>query len=179
VPEKKSSSSFDNTPLQELLLEDWLALGHDRNGFDCGVAALNEFLHKYAQQQSKKGVSTVFVLIDRREPSDLLGFYSLSAAQVEATRLSAAAQKKLPRYPIPCFRMGRLACAAKHQGKGLGKVLLGLAVERCLQARKQVAAYAVLVDAKDEQAARFYAHYGFIALRDAPLSLYLPLGAQG
>lgn len=178
--EVKSSSlvdaTFDGSQLQELKLEDWLALGHDRNKFDCGVPALNEFLSKYAQQQSKKGVSSVFVLTDNREPSNLLGFYTLSAAQVEATRLSVAAQKKLPRYPIPCFRMGRLACAANQQGKGIGKILLGLAVERCLQARKLVAAFALLVDAKDEQAASFYVYFGFSTLQDAPLSLYLPLG---
>jgi GNAT superfamily N-acetyltransferase len=173
VPDR---GAFDGGQLQELLLSDWIDLGHDRSSFDCGVPALNEFLHRYALQQSKKGVSTVYVLVDRRDPAQILGFYSLSAAQVEATRLSAAAQKKLPRYPIPCFRMGRLACSAAHQGKGLGRILLGLALERCLQARKQVAAYALLVDAKDEQAARFYEHYGFVALQDAPLSLYLPLG---
>jgi GNAT superfamily N-acetyltransferase len=176
VPEKQSASKLDASHLQELLLADWIDLGHNRAAFDCSVPALNEFLHKYAQQQSKKGVSTVYLLIDRREPKAILGFYSLSAAQVEAARLSSAAQKKLPRYPIPCFRMGRLACSAKHQGKGLGGILLGLAVERCMQARQQVAAYALLVDAKDEQAAEFYEHYGFTALQDMPLSLYLPLG---
>jgi GNAT superfamily N-acetyltransferase len=176
VPDRKSTHAFDASHLQELLLADWIELGFDRSAFDCGVPALNEFLHKYALQQSKKGVCTVYLLIDQRQPAEILGFYSLSAAQVEAARLSVAAQKKLPRYPIPCFRMGRLACSATHQGKGLGRILLGLAVERCLQARLQVAAYALLVDAKDEQAGRFYAHYGFTALQDLPLSLYLPLG---
>jgi predicted GNAT family N-acyltransferase len=176
VPEKKSAPSFDTSHLQELLLADWIYLGHSRAAFDCGVPALNEFLHKYAQQQSKKGVSTVYLLIDRREPEDTLGFYSLSAAQVEPTRLSTAAQKKLTRYPIPCFRMGRLACSAKHQGRGLGRTLLGLAVQRCMQALQQVAAYALLVDAKDRQSARFYEHYCFNALQDMPMSLYFPLG---
>jgi hypothetical protein len=128
--------TFDGSQLQEILLGDWIDLGHDRYSFDCGVPALNEFLQKFAQQQSKKGVSTVYVLIDRRDPTQILGFYSLSAAQVEATRLSAAAQKELPRYPIACFRMRRLACSQAHHGKGLGDILLGLAIERCLQARK-------------------------------------------
>ncbi len=178
MPDRSEPRQFEASQLQELLLGDWIDLGHERSSFDCGVPALNEFLLKYAQQQSKKGVSTVYVLIDQRTPSEILGFYSLSAAQVEATRLSAAAQKKLPRYPIPCFRMGRLACAKAHQGKGLGRILLGLAVERCLQARKQVAAYALLVDAKDESTARFYEHYGLTALLDTPLSLYLPLSGN-
>jgi GNAT superfamily N-acetyltransferase len=178
VPDKQSALKLDTSHLQELLLADWIDLGHDRTAFDCGVPALNEFLYKYALQQSKKGVCTVYLLIDRRAPAEILGFYSLSAAQVEATRLPAGAQKKLPRYPIPCFRMGRLACSVKHQGRGLGRILLGLAVERSLQARLQVAAYALLVDAKDDQAAHFYTHYGFIAMQDAPLNLYLPLGSN-
>jgi predicted GNAT family N-acyltransferase len=176
VPDRKSTNAFDTSHLQELLLADWISLDFDRSAFDCGVPALNEFLHKFALQQSKKGVCTVYLLIDRRQPADILGFYSLSAAQVEATRLSTIAQKKLPRYPIPCFRMGRLACSTKHQGQGLGRTLLGLAVERCIQARKQVAAYALLVDAKNALAAAFYEHYGFTALQESPLSLYLPLG---
>ena len=73
--------------------------------------------------------------------------------------------------------MGRLACASGMQGKGIGKLLVGLAVARCLQAAHNVAAYALLVDAKDTAAAAFYKHYGFTAQKDAPLSLYLPLGS--
>ncbi len=173
---KSLPKTRDASPLQELPLGDWLELGHDRNHFDCGNADLNVFLQKYAQQQSKKGVRSVYVLVDKREPVLILGFYALSAAQVEATQLTAAAQKKLPRYPIPCFRLGRLACRLGARGTGLGGILLGLATQRCLRAREQVAAYALLVDAKDTQGADFYKHYGFTPLQDMPLALYLPLG---
>jgi GNAT superfamily N-acetyltransferase len=107
-----------------------------------------------------------------------LGYYSLSAAQIDVDQLDERARQKLPRYPVPCFRMGRLATHAAHRGRGLGKVLIGCAVERCLEARKQVAAYALLVDAKSDAAKAFYEHYGFIACRDAPMTLYLPLGAS-
>ena len=71
--------------------------------------------------------------------------------------------------------MGRLAAHSAHQGQGLGKLLLGCAVERCLEARKQVAAYALLVDAKNEKARAFYEHFGFVACRDQPMTLYLSL----
>jgi GNAT superfamily N-acetyltransferase len=91
-------------------------------------------------------------------------------------RLSDADRKRLPRFPVPSFRMGRLACRTDRQGKGLGKLLVGCAVDRCLAARQQIAAYALLVDAKDEAAKRFYERFGFVELRDAPLTLYLPLG---
>lgn len=72
--------------------------------------------------------------------------------------------------------MGRLACRADEQGRGLGKLLVGCAVDRCLKAGQQVAAYALIVDAKDETAKRFYVHFGFRPTRDAGLTLYLPLG---
>ena len=58
----------------------------------------------------------------------------------------------------------------------MGKLVLGCAVDRCLKARQQVAAYALLVDAKDDAAKAFYLHFGFKPLQDAPLALYLPLG---
>jgi GNAT superfamily N-acetyltransferase len=83
--------------------------------------------------------------------------------------------KKLPRYPVPCFRMGRLACRSDRQGQGLGKLLVGCAVERCLQAHRLVGAFALLVDAKDEKAKAFYQHYGWIPCVDSPMTLYLPL----
>ena len=100
----------------------------------------------------------------------------LSAAQVGAQQLSDAERKKLPRYPVPCFRMGRIARTLESRGAGLGEVLLGCAVDRCLHARALVGAYALLVDAKDEKSKSFYEGYGFISLADTPMTLYLPLG---
>ena len=149
---------------------------HDRAGFRCGEPALDEFLHKYAAQQGAKGLSSIFVLVDDAHPRKILGFYTLSAAQIGVAQLSDAERKKLPRYPVPCFRMGRLARSVDCSGSGIGSLLLGLAVERCLKAKAQVAAYALLVDAKNDQAKSFYEHFGFVPCIDAPMTLYLPLG---
>ena len=148
---------------------------HDRAGFSCGISELDDYLHRFAVQHRRKGVSTVHVLVDTENPSLILGFCTLSAAQVESAELSED-RKKLPRYPIPCFRLGRLACRTDHRGRGLGKLLIGCAVERCLQARKQVAAFALIVDAKSPEAKAFYEHYGFTPCVDASMTLYLPLG---
>jgi len=149
---------------------------HDRAGFSCGISELDDYLHRFAVQHRRKGVSAVHVLVDTENPSLILGFYTLSAAQVDSADLSDADRKKLPRYPIPCFRLGRLACRTDHRGRGLGKLLIGCAVERCLQARKQVAAFALIVDAKSPEAKAFYEHYGFTPCVDASMTLYLPLG---
>ena len=114
--------------------------------------------------------------MDPAAPSLVLGYYTLSAAQIDAAELTDTDRKRPPRYPIPCFRMGRLACRADRQGQGLGQVLIGCAVERCLKAREAVASFALVVDAKDGGAKAFYEHYGFTPCIDRPLTLYLPLG---
>jgi len=149
---------------------------HDRQGFDCGVPALNEYLQRYAEQHRRKGISAAYVLVDSAAVSTVLGYYTLSAAEVDVAQLAEADRRRLPRYPVPCFRMGRLGCRIDQRGRGLGKLLVGCAVDRCLKAREQVAAYALIVDAKDETAKRFYEHFGFRQLMDRDLTLYLPLG---
>lgn len=149
---------------------------HDRKAFTCGVEVLDNYLRNLAVQHKRKGVNSVYVLTDSHAPERILGYYTLSAAQVDVGQLPEQWRKRLPTYPIPCFRMGRFACSQSHQGMGLGKLLLGCAVDRCLNARKQVAAYALLVDAKDVHARAFYEHYGFTRFSDQPLTLFLPLG---
>lgn len=148
---------------------------HDRSSFHCGEPLLDEFLSKYAAQQSAKGVTSVFVLVDSAKPSKILGFYTLSAAQIDASQLSQADQKKLPRYPIPCFRLGRLARDLESRGAGVGEMLMGLAVDRCRKAKVSIGAFALLVDAKSGSAKSFYEHYGFIPCADLPMTLYMPI----
>jgi GNAT superfamily N-acetyltransferase len=159
---------LDDAPLDPAL--------HDRRGFDCGVPALDEYIQRFAEQHRRRGISSIFVLTDFAQPERILGYYTLSAAEVDAERLAEVERKKLPRYPVPCFRMGRLACRADQQGHGLGKLLVACAVDRCLKARQQVAAYALIVDAKDDASAAFYLHFGFKPFLDATRTLYLPLG---
>jgi hypothetical protein len=99
------------------------------------VPALNEYLRRFADQHRRKGLTSIYVLVDSASPGTILGYYTLSAAEVDVARLADTERKKLPRFPIPCFRMGRLACRADQHGRGLGKVLVGCAVDRCLKAR--------------------------------------------
>jgi predicted GNAT family N-acyltransferase len=150
---------------------------HDRQAFECGVAELNDYLKRFAVQQSKKGIAAVQVLVDTDRPELILGYYSLSAAQIDVTALDAQLQRKLPKYPVPCFRLGRLAVHIDYRALGYGQCLIGLAVNRCLEAKQYVGAYALVVDAKDISTKAFYEHYGFMALSDNPFILYLPLGA--
>lgn len=149
---------------------------HLRTDFDCGVPALNDYLQRLADQHRRRHLSQTYVLIESAKPARILGYYTLCAAQISTESLPEAQRRKLPRYPIPCFRLARLASHQHERGRGLGRCLLGLAVDRCLKAREHMAAHALIVDAKDEAAAAFYRHFGFIACADQPLLLWLPLG---
>lgn len=149
---------------------------HNRAEFDCGAPELNEYIVRRASQDHRRNIAQVYVLVDSAKPARVLGYYSLSAAQIDVAQLAEKERRRLPRYPIPCFRMGRFAVRQELQGKGVGKVLLGCAVDRCLQARQEVAAYALIVDARDLAAKSFYEHFGFVAFEDKPLSLYLSMG---
>jgi len=148
---------------------------HDRANFQSGEPLLDEYLRKYAAQQIAKGITSVFVLVESSAPGRIFGFYTLSAAQIDAKDLSEADRKRLPRYPVPCFRMGRLARDLGSRGQGVGEILMGLAVERCRAAKQSIAAYALLVDAKNAKAKLFYEKFGFTACSDSPMSLYLPI----
>ena len=102
------------------------------------------------------------------------GYYTLASASLPLADLAASTGKKLPRYPtVPAVRMGRLAVDQAFKGLGLGGALLADALDRA--ARSEIAAYALMVDAKDEAEAAFYQHHGFIALPDSPHTLFLPL----
>ncbi len=104
----------------------------------------------------------------------IAGYYTLASTSVLLADLPPGIGKKLPRYPlVPAVRMGRLAVDETFKGQGLGGALLADALERVAQA--EIAAFALVVDAKDETAASFYRHHGFVALPDSPLTLFLPL----
>jgi GNAT superfamily N-acetyltransferase len=149
---------------------------HDRSAFACGEPALDAFLQRHAHQNMRKGISQTWVLVPPDKPSTIAGYYCLAPAEVVLANLQPADARPLPPYPIPCFRMGRLARDLRWRGEGMGALLIGLAVERCQRARQSVGGYALIVDAKGEQAKNFYLRYGLRPYLDTPNSLCLPLG---
>jgi GNAT superfamily N-acetyltransferase len=149
---------------------------HDRTAFSCGETSLDLYLQQHASQHHRDGIATTHVLIDDAAPSRILGYYTLSAAQLLLTDLQEADRKRLPRYPVPAVRMGRLAVAAGQQGNGHGDYLIAHAVRCCLGLRERLGVRVLLVDALHDKAARFYRAYGFRETSGNTLTLYLPLG---
>ena len=149
-----------------------LDAAHDRTAFNSDSAPLNRYLREHVTQDVRRRVAACFVAL--ADGQRIAGYYTLASASLLLADLPASTSKKLPRYPtVPAVRMGRLAIDQAFKGQGLGGALLADALDRA--ARAEIAAYALMVDAKDESAADFYRHHGFIALPDSPRTLFLPL----
>jgi ribosomal protein S18 acetylase RimI-like enzyme len=156
----------------EFLIEA-LAPGHDREGFCCGVEALDRYLKKQATQDVRRRAAACYVALDASS-GKIAGYYTLAAAGVPLAEMPEAMAKRLPRYPsVPVARLGRLAVDQAYRGRKLGGALLWDAIERSL--RSEIAVLALVVDAKDEQAIEFYRHHGFVSFASQPRQLVLPL----
>ncbi len=158
-----SSAPFQLAPLDA---------GHDRAAFNSASEPLNRYLREQVTQDIRRRVAACFVAL--ADEKRIAGYYTLASAGLLLADLPASTGKKLPRYPtVPAVRMGRLAVDQTFKGQGLGGALLADALDR--STRSEIAAFALMVDAKDEAAAAFYRHHGFMALSDSPLTLFLPL----
>lgn len=147
---------------------------YDREAFDCGDAALNEFLRRHARKSHDHGGAKTFLAVDDAEGKRILGFYSVFPASVAFDRTPKLIRHGLARYEVPVFRLARLAVDRSVQGYGLGGQLLLAAGRRCLLVASQVGGVALLIDAKNKRIAQWYAGYGAVPLLDQLLSLLLP-----
>jgi len=150
-----------------------LNAGHNRTTFRCGEPALDSYFRKQVTQDSRRRVANCVVAIEASS-GRLAAYYTLSAASIALGDLPDEDARRLPRYPtVPIVRIGRLAVDQGFQGRGLGGALIMNAADRTL--RGDIAAFAILVDAKNDQAAAFYHQLGFRPLQSQPRALFLPL----
>ena len=149
---------------------------HDRADFDCGDTALTTYLQRLAGQQAQRDFSRTYVAESSGSGGDeatrrIKGFYAISAGSIDFKNLPS--MLKLPRYPVPLARMGRLAVDLRAQGQGVDAALLAHAMQLSAMLAQQIGVYALVVDAKHEAAAAFYERYGFQRFVDRDLSLFL------
>lgn len=162
------------TEYQNLVIE-LLNNSHNRPGFQCGAASLDNYLKKQAKQDIKRRISRAFVAITPDSPATIVGYYTLSTLSIELNHLPEKLARKLPRHPIPAALIGRLAVSEQAQGYGVGKMLLMDAIKRTLGVSDEIAIYAVVVDAIDASAEHFYQQFGFSAMLSGNGRLFLPL----
>ena len=150
-----------------------LGAGHARDGFSCGVAALDNYFARQATQDVRRRAAACYVAVEA-STGKVAGFYTLAAGGVALTDLPEAMSKRLPRYPsVPVARVGRLAVDQAYHGQQLGGALLADAAVRA--GRSEVAVYALVVDAKDSAAVAFYRHHGFEGFGAQHRQLIVPL----
>jgi len=158
--------------LPEELRVEALGPHHDRNAFVSGVEPLDRYFRRQAGQDARKNLAAPFVLV--LPDGAIGGYYTLSATAVKLAAFPADITRKLPRYPlVPATLLGRLAVDQNHRGRGYGRFLLADALFRA--ARSEIASFAIIVDAKDEAARRFYARESFLPLPEQKLKLFRPM----
>ncbi len=151
---------------------------HNRADFSCGNPSLDRYLKEQAGQDLRRGCAMPFVLVSERGNTSILGYYTLSSYGVDIGELPVGVAKKLPRYPlVPATLLGRLAVDRRFQGQGIGEFLLLDALHRALTQSAEIAAAAVVVDAIDARAAKFYNHFGFVPFPTLASRLFLPMKA--
>ncbi|BAZ17126.1 acetyltransferase, GNAT family protein [Calothrix sp. NIES-4071] len=146
-----------------------------REEFDCGNLELNDYLKKYAKQNDEKGIAKTFVAVPQFGLKTVLGYYSTSMAEIKRESLPKSYTKKLPRYPLPAMRIGKLAVDKSMQGRGLGRELLMQCFRSAVKFSSEIGLFSITVDAIDEQAKAFYLKYNFIPFDDNELSLFIPM----
>lgn len=157
---------------EEKLRVEPLVPSHDRSWFESGVEPLDRYLRTQASQDARKNMAAPFVLL--LADGTIAGYYTLSSTSVQLAELPAQTVRKLPRYPlVPATLLGRLAVDRRHQGKGYGRFLMADALYRAV--RSEIASFAVIVDAKDENARRFYERESFLPFPDQPMKLFRPM----
>ncbi len=148
---------------------------HDREEFSCGIAELDRYLQIQASQDIKKNMSVTYVLTEKGNDG-ILGYYSLSTIGIFPGELPNYVIKKLPKYPmLPGVLLGRLAVDERYKGNGLGSFLLVDALRRSIAVSKQIGIVAVIVEAKNEAAIKFYSHFGFLIFPENKFRLFIPL----
>ncbi len=145
--------------MKDVLHIDKLQRTHEIETFDCGQPELNRFLIRHALQAQQANSSQTYVGLSGKT---VIGFYTIVAGEARHAGAPERVAKGMPRYPIPLLVLARLAVHNEWQGRGIGAGLLLDALGRALQVADIVGARALAVHAKDDFAASFYQHFGFM-----------------
>jgi len=143
---------------------------HDRASFSCGKPSLDQFLKSQALQHKKAGTSTTLVLPGDEQGDDgklpIIAFFAASFTSIERSTLPEKIQKTLPHYPVPAFLIAQLAVDERKAGEGYGGITLVNAIRYLCKVNESLPAVAIIVDCLDDDAQRFYEHFGFEFLCD-------------
>jgi GNAT superfamily N-acetyltransferase len=155
--------------------EEPIAKSHNRASFHCGDVQMNDFLRRFARQSHEQNAAKTFCAIDDAIPNLILGFYTIAPSAVSYDDVPATMTRGLARHEVSGFKLARLATDRAVAGQGLGGQLLVAAALRCLRLAGEGGGILLIIDAKNDRAANWYASFGAEPLQGKPLSLVIPL----
>ena len=151
---------------------------HDREAFICEEKALNDYIRKHANRDSKTDISRCFVISTEDNPGIIRGYYTLSATSISLSTLPPKIAKKLPnRDQVPATLLGRIARDLSYKNENVGQHLMYSALHRARNASLEVASHGIVLDPKNERLAAYYQHYGFFRIQEGSKSfrMFLPM----
>jgi GNAT superfamily N-acetyltransferase len=143
-----------------------LAAVDDRNAFDCGREALNEWFLRHAWRNQESGASRTSVIADVTSGA-IAGFVSLSMSQIERGWLAKADRRNQP-DPIPALLVGQLAVHVDYQRRGHAASLMSFALTTTVRIAEQVGCFAAITQPLDDDLRAFYGQFGFVDLTHDP-----------
>lgn len=151
-----------------------LSAEHDVSQFSCGKPTLDHWLKMRALSNQEKGFTAVLVV---HEGGRVVGYYGLAPTAVVPAVLPRSVRTGQPPDPVPCLLLGQLATDTQWAGNGIGTGLVKHALQRCVQAASLIGGRALMVNAVDEEAARFWQRRGFMPSKDEQLVLFQSIAA--
>lgn len=144
---------------------------HPRVAFDCGDAAVNDWLRNKARQSHQKNLSNTRVLLD--DKGAIAGFYTLALGHVQLDQLPHELARQLPRQLVPVIVLGWLGVSKAHQGRKLGDSLTAHALLQCYEVSKQLGIVAVIIDCLTMEAKAFFGRFDFAEVPGHTMKLML------
>lgn len=172
-----------SSPDRQVIVETFDAERHDRAGFACGVASVDNFFKRTANKLASAGNIRLFVMTTL--DGDLMGFYALNASAIDFTDLPPKYARTRPGHgSIPVAYISVIAVGQRYAGRGYGGDLLADALKRVASAAESIGIALVLLDILDdgnsaliERRQALYRSYGFLPTPTRPLRLFLPVAA--
>jgi GNAT superfamily N-acetyltransferase len=138
---------------------------HDLAGFECGKAALDDWLRTFARSNQRQDFTRVMVI---HEDGKVVGYYGLAPSAIDPGAAPRRVRTGRPPDPIPCLLIGQLAVDRRHQGRGIGSMLIADAFRRCVAGAEIIGGRAIVVRAIDTEAEAYWQSWGFVPARDNP-----------
>ena len=131
---------------------------HNREQFDSGTPALDEWLRRYAGQNRRRDTAATWVIADVDDV--VVAYASVAMTGIDRSAAPAVVAKGAP-DPIPALLLGRLAVDRRHANLGIGTALAAYVLATAVELNEKAACRAVVVTALNASARTWWERLGF------------------